>query len=67
MTGNYEREQNEPEIVMVNGKEVARQRVECYSRVTGYLRPVSQWNDAKQAEFKERVMFDAENYIKDNE
>ena len=27
---------------------------EIYSRVVGYLRPVSQWNKGKQAEFKER-------------
>jgi len=57
MMGNYEREQNEPETIIVNGKEVARQRVECYSRVTGYLRPVKQWNDAKQAEFNNRKEF----------
>jgi ribonucleoside-triphosphate reductase len=26
-------------------------RTEVYSRVVGYLRPVEQWNDGKQAEF----------------
>lgn len=31
-----------------------RQKCEVYSRVVGYLRPVSQWNDAKQAEFCDR-------------
>ncbi len=31
-----------------------RQKCEVYSRVVGYLRPVSQWNDGKQAEFNER-------------
>ncbi len=31
---------------------------EVYSRVVGYLRPVSQWNDGKQAEFKLRKKFD---------
>ena len=30
---------------------------EIYSRVTGYLRPVRQWNAGKQQEFKERKMF----------
>lgn len=44
-----------------------RQRTEIWSRCCGYLRPSSQYNDAKQAEFKERVMFDANEYIKDNE
>lgn len=32
-----------------------RQRCEVYSRVVGYLRPVSQWNDGKQAEFDDRL------------
>ncbi len=31
---------------------------EVYSRVVGYLRPVNQWNDGKQAEFKKRRTFD---------
>lgn len=30
---------------------------EVYSRVVGYLRPVSQWNSGKQAEFKVRELF----------
>ena len=32
---------------------------EVYSRVVGYLRPVAQWNDGKQAEFTMREVFDA--------
>ena len=35
-----------------------RARCEVYSRVVGYLRPVNQWNDGKQAEFKIRHTFD---------
>jgi ribonucleoside-triphosphate reductase len=31
---------------------------EVYSRVVGYLRPVDQWNDGKQAEFAIRRTFD---------
>lgn len=31
---------------------------EVYSRIVGYLRPVSQWNAAKQAEFSVREMYD---------
>jgi ribonucleoside-triphosphate reductase len=31
---------------------------EVYSRVVGYLRPVDQWNDGKQAEFALRRTFD---------
>lgn len=30
------------------------QDCEVYSRVVGYLRPVSQWNKGKQQEFEER-------------
>ncbi|MCJ7732284.1 ribonucleoside triphosphate reductase, partial [Candidatus Bathyarchaeota archaeon] len=32
---------------------------EVYSRVVGYMRPVKQWNDGKQAEFSIRKTFDA--------
>ena len=35
------------------------QDCEVYSRVVGYLRPVSQWNDAKQSEFDDRKLFDS--------
>ena len=30
---------------------------EVYSRVVGYLRPVKQWNEGKQQEFKQRKTF----------
>ena len=30
---------------------------EVYSRVVGYMRPVNQWNEGKQAEFTERSRF----------
>ncbi len=33
------------------------QPCEVYSRVVGYLRPVQQWNDGKQQEFKERKTY----------
>jgi ribonucleoside-triphosphate reductase len=33
---------------------------EVYSRVVGYLRPVSQWNVGKQAEFADRAVVDLE-------
>jgi ribonucleoside-triphosphate reductase (formate) len=38
-----------------NGKE---QKCTVFSRIVGYLRPVDQWNDGKQAEFAERKLFD---------
>ena len=34
-----------------------KQPCEVYSRIVGYLRPVSQWNLGKQQEFKERKEF----------
>ncbi len=33
---------------------------EVYSRVTGYLRPVQNWNDGKKEEYRERVKFVAQ-------
>jgi len=30
---------------------------EVYSRIVGYLRPISSWNAGKQQEFKDRVGF----------
>jgi ribonucleoside-triphosphate reductase len=42
-------------------------KCEVYSRIVGYLRPVDQWNDGKQAEFKDRKLFDKEIYKKKEE
>ena len=36
---------------------------EVYSRIVGYLRPVSQWNDGKQAEYRIRKTFDEKGMI----
>ncbi len=33
-----------------------RTRTEIYSRVVGYLRPVNQWNEGKQEEFRDREL-----------
>ncbi len=38
--------------------EEMRTKCEVFSRVVGYLRPVDQWHDGKQAEFGDRVTFD---------
>ena len=42
-------------------EELEKKRVPCevYSRVVGYIRPVSQWNEGKQEEFFERHLFNA--------
>ena len=37
-----------------------RTKCEVYSRVVGYIRPVSQWNDGKQEEFSDRKVFKEE-------
>ena len=34
-----------------------KQPCEVYSRIVGYIRPVSQWNEGKKQEFKERKEF----------
>ncbi len=34
------------------------QRVEVFSRVVGYFRPVNRWNEGKKEEFLERKTFD---------
>ncbi|RLB35169.1 MAG: ribonucleoside triphosphate reductase [Deltaproteobacteria bacterium] len=36
---------------------LCRETTEIYSRVVGYLRPVNQWNNGKQAEFRMRKTF----------
>ena len=38
---------------------ICKKPTEVYSRVVGYLRPVSNWNLGKQEEFKERKVFKA--------
>lgn len=39
---------------------------EVYSRVVGYLRPVSQWNNGKQAEFEIRKVFSLDDVNSEN-
>ncbi len=34
------------------------ERVEVFSRVVGYFRPVARWNDGKKEEFSERKTFE---------
>jgi ribonucleoside-triphosphate reductase len=38
-------------------RKLERTPCEVYSRVTGYMRPVSHWNDGKKAEFLNRKTF----------
>ena len=36
------------------------EKTEVYSRITGYYRPVQNWNDGKSQEYKDRVVYNAE-------
>lgn len=38
-------------------------RCEVYSRITGYYRPVRNWNDGKSQEYKERKLYDIKNSV----
>lgn len=39
------------------------QRTEVYSRITGYYRPVANWNDGKSEEFRARKTYIPENSV----
>jgi anaerobic ribonucleoside-triphosphate reductase len=41
----------------LQGLDAQRTKCEVYSRVVGYIRPVAQWNDGKQAEYADRKEF----------
>ena len=45
---------------MLYSMEVVKLKTRCevYSRVVGYLRPVDNWNEGKQAEFKDRKNYE---------
>lgn len=50
-------------MITVNGITISddeRQPVECWSRIMGYFRPISDANIGKQSEFKERKYFTEE-------
>ena len=40
---------------------ICGERTEVYSRITGYYRPVQNWNDGKTEEFKNRKTYDIDN------
>ena len=43
---------------------VCHNKTEVYSRITGYYRPVQNWNDGKAQEFKQRRVYDAEAFTR---
>ena len=44
-------------IIKDSGEKISRQKVERYSRIVGYYRPISQWNDGKVAEASQRKTY----------
>ena len=42
---------------------VCHSKTEVYSRITGYYRPVQNWNDGKAQEFKQRKVYDAAGFL----
>ena len=58
-------------LVDVSGKVLVpkekRTRAEVFSRIVGYLRPVSLWNKGKKAEWSDRVDFDEKKSVEDAE
>ena len=40
---------------------ICGQKTEVYSRITGYYRPVQNWNDGKAQEFRDRLVYDIAN------
>ena len=53
---------NKPE----SNEVVLRVPCEVYSRIVGYLRPIQNWNTAKQQEFQDRVTFDMKKALNEN-
>ncbi len=52
-----EKETLENSAVKVETKTCGK-RTEVYSRIVGYFRPVSNWNEGKKQEFKDRKTYD---------
>ena len=42
---------------------ICGQKAEVYSRITGYYRPVQNWNDGKTQEYKERKVYDIKHSV----
>jgi len=42
---------------------ICGQKAEVYSRITGYYRPVQNWNDGKTQEYKERKVYDVKHSV----
>lgn len=40
--------------------QMPKQKCEIYSRVVGYMSPISTWNEGKQSEFKDRRTYEVD-------
>lgn len=40
-----------------NGETMVKIKTEIFSRVVGYYRPINQWNEAKQSEYRDRKAY----------
>jgi len=58
-----------PEHGYLNGEQYTcpecGKKTEVYSRITGYYRPVQNWNDGKSQEFKDRKVYDVQHSVLD--
>jgi len=41
-------------------------KMEVYSRIVGYYRPIQNWNEGKKEEFKDRVEFNEKKSLTNN-
>ncbi len=39
------------------------EKTEVYSRITGYYRPIQNWNDGKTQEYKDRIVYNPEKFM----
>jgi hypothetical protein len=46
-----------PQEQQEEGDNMVQTKCEIYSRIVGYIRPVEQWHEGKQAEFSDRKKF----------
>jgi len=51
-------------LILQNEQKVKQVNCEIYSRVSGYYRPVKQYNKAKQEEFAERQYLNIDEFKK---
>lgn len=55
----------DPKDSSISVPEEDRQKCEVFSRVMGYLRPVSEWNTGKRQEYADRVPYKADLFFKE--